>query len=75
MSQPSGNRIESLLVRCPDCQIPKFQEIEENREYCVMMSEFTAEGGDGFKMFKDERINMTSVGMDASKYIFLALNF
>lgn len=65
MSSPSGRRVESLMVRCTDCNIPAYQNIEDDKDYCVIMSGFTADGGDGFTMFKDEAINQTIGGVDS----------
>ena len=67
MKKPSGERVESIMVRCPDCKIPEFQELEDSREYCVLTSDFTAGGGDGFNMIPNEKINITTIGSDASK--------
>lgn len=67
MSKSSGERVNSLLGRCADCDIPVFTEIEDAKEYCVLTSDFVAGGGDGFHIIPEEAINQTTGGLDSGE--------
>lgn len=51
LTQPSGSRVQSVQVRCSNCSIPRFYDLEENRTYKVIITSFLLEGGDGYSMF------------------------
>lgn len=45
-----GSRLVSALVRCWNCFVPQFYEIEDNRDYKVLMPEALADGQYGYSM-------------------------
>lgn len=52
MSKESGHRVESVEVRCADCEIPSYSKLDTNKEYGLILSEFIYDRGDGFNMFQ-----------------------
>lgn len=48
-NQPN-NRIVSLHALCRVCDIPRYELIDDEKYYRVVMPSFLAEGGDGFTM-------------------------
>nr|QHO60721.1 salivary 5'-nucleotidase [Sergentomyia schwetzi] len=53
LNQDSGSRVKSVKVKCNECSVPRFEELDENRIYNVIINKFIKDGGDGFEMFKD----------------------
>lgn len=51
LTQPRGSRVESVQVKCADCAIPRFYNLEENRNYKVITTSFLEVGGDSYTMF------------------------
>ncbi|CAH1711828.1 unnamed protein product [Aphis gossypii] len=47
-----GSRVSSLLVRCGDCNVPKFEPLQLTANYTIVMNSYLAEGGDNFKSFQ-----------------------
>ncbi|KAJ6647255.1 Protein 5NUC, partial [Pseudolycoriella hygida] len=47
LTQPTGSRVTSVKVRCADCNVPRYDILDENRMYNVIISSFLSEGGDG----------------------------
>lgn len=50
MNNQPNNRIVSLLALCRVCDIPRYELIDDEKYYRVVMPSFLAEGGDGFTM-------------------------
>lgn len=51
MDKPVNERIESLEVLCADCDVPRYQQVDEVKSYGIIISDFLKEGGDGYSMF------------------------
>lgn len=47
-----GRRVKSAEARCGDCRIPVYEAIDEQRTYTILITDYMAGGGDGFKMLK-----------------------
>ncbi|XP_059051895.1 apyrase-like [Achroia grisella] len=63
-SQPVNSRVVSVGVRCIDCDIPKYESLQPDKYYKVVSQSFIGNGGDGFTMVSDNRINVEVVGLD-----------
>ncbi|XP_073831490.1 apyrase-like [Musca autumnalis] len=53
ITRPFGQRVQQVKVRCQNCDVPKFIPLDVNEEYRIITSDFIAEGGGGFTMFRD----------------------
>ncbi|XP_038222525.1 uncharacterized protein LOC119840090 [Zerene cesonia] len=54
-----GSRIINAVARCWNCAIPEFYEIEDNRDYKVIMPSSLANGELGYSMFTNlPRVNL-----------------
>lgn len=60
LTQPSGSRVQSVKLRCSNCDVPRFHDLEENRSYNVLITSFLSEGGDGYSVF----LNKTTIPME-----------
>lgn len=52
LTQSVGERVQSIQVRCAECDIPQFQDLDLKKTYGVLLAKFLYNGGDGFNMFK-----------------------
>ncbi|XP_057320814.1 protein 5NUC-like [Microplitis mediator] len=53
--QPAGSKVvrDSTLIRCADCDVPKYEKIIEDKIYKIITVDFLHTGGDGFEMLKN----------------------
>jgi len=56
VSRPVGQRVASLSVLCTRCRVPKYEPVDPDREYRVVVTSYIAEGGDGYDMLRDENL-------------------
>ncbi|XP_054729554.1 apyrase isoform X1 [Anastrepha obliqua] len=52
-NRPPGQRVVDVKVRCANCEIPLYEDFDSRKIYRIVAPSFLAEGGDGYKMFKD----------------------
>ncbi|EDW61288.1 protein 5NUC [Drosophila virilis] len=52
-NRPKGKRVTSINVLCADCRIPKYEPLERDKFYSVIVPSFILNGGDGHRHFKD----------------------
>ncbi|XP_054554988.1 5'-nucleotidase [Talpa occidentalis] len=64
LSRNPGDRVVKLDVLCTQCRVPKYEPLEMHKLYKVILPSFLANGGDGFKMIKDEVIKHDSGDQD-----------
>ncbi|KAK0095135.1 hypothetical protein PV326_009160 [Microctonus aethiopoides] len=64
LSQPSGSRVNSVLVRCAECRVPIFEKLEENKIYKILTTDFIGNGGDGYAMLLEITPTPMGVTMD-----------
>lgn len=48
-----GSRVVSLKARCGQCVVPHYENVRDDAYYTVLMSQYLANGGDGFDIFKN----------------------
>lgn len=64
MDLPVNERIVELTVLCADCEVPKYEEVVEGKNYGVIISDFLKDGGDGYTMFANSKVLFTFPGND-----------
>ncbi|XP_077413226.1 5'-nucleotidase [Vanacampus margaritifer] len=72
LSKPVNQRVASLLVLCTHCRVPKYEPLDLEKTYTVVMPSYLVGGGDGYAMFKEEMLKHNTGDMDVSvlsKYI------
>ncbi|XP_052756858.1 apyrase isoform X2 [Galleria mellonella] len=63
-SRPVNNRVVDVSVRCIECDIPRYETLQPDKYYKVVSQSFLAEGGDGFHMVANNRMNIEVIGVD-----------
>ena len=62
MSEPVGSRVAEVYARCADCRVPKYQPLEDEKVYEVVMNTYMAKGGDGFEVIQKHAIRNRNTG-------------
>ncbi|KAH8309371.1 hypothetical protein KR059_008758 [Drosophila kikkawai] len=50
VKQPEGHRVVSVKVLCAFCMVPKYSDLEDEKAYNVIVTDYLLEGGDGYKL-------------------------
>ncbi|XP_034018330.1 5'-nucleotidase [Thalassophryne amazonica] len=66
LSKPPGQRLTSLSILCTYCRVPRFEPVEDDVVYKVVVPSYLVKGGDGFFMLKDEHVKHDSGDLDIS---------
>ncbi|CAL1273875.1 unnamed protein product [Larinioides sclopetarius] len=62
VSRPAGSRLLEALVRCADCRVPKFEPLDDETVYWVVMSTYMTKGGDNFPAIKENSLGNRNSG-------------
>lgn len=60
LSRKPGDRVVKLDVLCTQCRVPSYEPLQMGKTYKVVLPSFLANGGDGFRMIKDEALRHDS---------------
>ncbi|GAA6231676.1 5'-nucleotidase-like [Lates japonicus] len=66
LSKPSGHRVKSLNILCTKCRVPRYEPVQDEAVYKVVMPSYMVTGGDGFSMIKNETVKHNSGDLDIS---------
>ncbi|KAB0793969.1 hypothetical protein PPYR_13589 [Photinus pyralis] len=64
MSRSFGSKVESVKVLCRKCPVPKYEPLQLEQTYRIIVPSFLANGGDGYKVIKDNLVNRRVGDMD-----------
>ena len=73
LSQPEGQRVKNIKVKCADCEIPEFVDLEPSKIYKIVMSSFLATGGDGYSVIPDNTVKRHLFGEFLPLLIWLSV--
>ncbi|CAH2263584.1 jg10903 [Pararge aegeria aegeria] len=59
-----GSRVNSVRVRCTDCDVPRYEPLDIEATYRVISQDYIGEGGGGFTMLANNRENIEDLGVD-----------
>lgn len=57
LSQSEDSRVVSIKVRCNECQVPIYEDLDEEKYYRVIVNSFMVTGGDGYTILSDNLQN------------------
>ncbi|XP_070698516.1 snake venom 5'-nucleotidase-like [Pempheris klunzingeri] len=72
LSKPVNHRAVSVSMLCTKCRVPKYEPLDLDKTYTVIMPSYMVVGGDGYTMIKEELLKHYTGDMDISvfsKYI------
>lgn len=53
-SKEDGSRVTSALVRCAQCHVPSYSNLNDTASYNVIIPEFFLQGGDGYTLVEEQ---------------------
>jgi 2',3'-cyclic-nucleotide 2'-phosphodiesterase (5'-nucleotidase family) len=62
MKREPFDRIVDVKILCQECTMPRYEPLDNAKEYRVIMPSFIAEGGDGYTMFPSSA-SITVIGL------------
>lgn len=67
---PPGSRVVRLQARCLECAVPGMMDVQADEVYKVAMPSFLANGGDGYSVIKENKLNHHLTGLlDSDVYV------
>ncbi|XP_071112388.1 snake venom 5'-nucleotidase-like [Haliotis cracherodii] len=76
MAMPVGQRVIEVKVRCTNCSVPHYVDLEDTEVYKIIMPSFIANGGDGYDVINKNKIQHHLFGdVDADVLIEYAKSF
>lgn len=57
MTQPRGQRVHTLKVLCAACEIPRYEHVQDDTWYRVILNNFMLGNGDNYAMIRDNMRN------------------
>lgn len=60
LSKPNGQRVKRLRVRCHECGVPQYEDVDYEKIYDVVTHTYVSGGGDGFAILKDNKLSSDS---------------
>ncbi|XP_029281922.1 LOW QUALITY PROTEIN: 5'-nucleotidase-like [Cottoperca gobio] len=65
-SKPAGHLVKSLSILCTKCRVPRYEPVEEEQVYKVVLPSYMVNGGDGFSIIQAEMLKHNSGDLDIS---------
>lgn len=60
LSKSSGDRVQRLYALCSECLVPRYVPLDVDEIYKVVVPNFIANGGDGYRMISDNKMDHTT---------------
>uniref|UniRef100_A0A672ZAK6 5'-nucleotidase n=1 Tax=Sphaeramia orbicularis TaxID=375764 RepID=A0A672ZAK6_9TELE len=60
LSKPPGHRVKTLKILCVDCRVPRYEPVQDQTVYKIVLPSYLVIGGDGFTMIKNEKLKHNS---------------
>ncbi|XP_046574520.1 5'-nucleotidase-like isoform X2 [Haliotis rubra] len=70
MTMPVGQRVIEVKVRCTNCSVPHYVDLNDSEIYKIIMPSFIANGGHGYDVINNNKIRHHLIG-DVDSDIFL----
>ncbi len=61
VSKTIGSRVVDVQIRCANCSVPVFEPLDLDQLYTIALPTFTANGGDGYTMIRDNKIRLPPI--------------
>lgn len=64
ISRPEGDRVVDLKVRCQECDIPIYEDLDEDKLYNIAVCSYIVQGGDSFTAISENIQNLITGQVD-----------
>ncbi|XP_036438259.1 5'-nucleotidase [Colossoma macropomum] len=66
LSKSPGQRVKKASILCTECRVPRYEPLDSNKVYKVVMPSYLVDGGDGYSFIKQEMLKHDSGDLDIS---------
>uniref|UniRef100_A0AAY4CPE5 5'-nucleotidase n=1 Tax=Denticeps clupeoides TaxID=299321 RepID=A0AAY4CPE5_9TELE len=64
LQKAAGDRVKSIAALCTQCRVPRYEPLQSDKVYKIVLPSYLVEGGDGFAMIKEEKLKHDSGDLD-----------
>ena len=61
--------MQSVKVRCNECKLPVYEDLDVNKTYRLIVPSFLEDGGDGFVIIRDNLKNIQPGRLDIDVFV------
>ncbi|KAJ8919181.1 hypothetical protein NQ315_012168 [Exocentrus adspersus] len=58
LTRPEGKRVQSVKIRCQDCSIPTYENLNVEKTYRIVITSYLVTGGDGYTILSENIKNL-----------------
>ncbi|RZC32901.1 5 nucleotid C domain containing protein, partial [Asbolus verrucosus] len=69
LTMAEGSRVTSLRLRCRECDVPVYEDLDETKMYRIILPSFLADGGLGFTLFEKYLKHRTRGELDINLFV------
>lgn len=69
VNRPVGERVIKVLVRCAECDIPKYSNLDDAKLYSILVSDYLFKGGGGYVFQEDGMSAPVELGSYDAEYV------
>ena len=62
LERPVGQRVVKVEARCANCNVPRYEALQTEGVYQIIMRDYLVEGGDGYTMIRKHTLKQHSIG-------------
>ncbi|XP_022196409.2 protein 5NUC [Nilaparvata lugens] len=74
VTKPIGQRVILLKVRCGNCTVPVYENVDDNKIYGIVVTDYLANGGDKYEIIKDNIISLHPLGITDHEALHIYIN-
>lgn len=67
VSNEPASRVTKLRVRCGDCVVPSYSDLDENKNYTILLPVYLVNGGDNYTVFVEHLHNVENLPSNVTK--------
>lgn len=60
VSRPPGSRLRKLDIICTKCRVPRYEKVQDQQVYTLVLPSYLVAGGDGYSMIAQEMLKHNS---------------
>ncbi|XP_033121084.1 5'-nucleotidase-like, partial [Anneissia japonica] len=67
VTKQPGSRVVYVEAVCTECTVPEYKPLVDDEIYNIIVSDYIANGGDGYSMISDNKLSYVTGNLDSHK--------
>ncbi|XP_033112625.1 snake venom 5'-nucleotidase-like [Anneissia japonica] len=67
VTKQPGSRVVDVEAVCTECTVPEYKPLVDDEIYNIIVSDYIANGGDGYSMISDNKLSYVTGNLDSHK--------